>query len=483
MFTWNGDKDSSEKRLAMGLKPVLHVSNSGKSSAEVIVVSEEAFSYEMLADFSAVVLNAGKTTYRQVEKIKGDHRDSVYLKPLFIWTERPLLDEYILELIDGQIVGEPIIEYVTRFHGLIAKINDTIDNLVPFHGIKENDEYEIELKVIRHLYTRNKELKPIRSADTLHGYTYPVLQAFLASVTYQEFILVDFLKHRELVTGTFEDKIHHCPHCYCAYLNFREICYKCGSADLYVEDLIHHFRCAYEGPESDFFTENGLVCPKCHKVLKQIGVDFDRPSEIYTCNSCKQVFQDPDVDVKCINCGEDTVIDNVLERRIERYALTALGKTSAQNGIMFTLKDELKDTLEIVDYSVFKKVVDVERARIGRYKKSESSVIRISFNNYIELAAREGENLEHLNQDIGDAIKQLTRTSDLISFRNNTELLLLFTETTEEWSRHALNRIVETLQSLVENSTQMQLKMTTNVQQIRGDISIDELLRSLEKND
>lgn len=467
----------------MELKPILHISNSGKSSSEIVVLPEKEFSIDLLPDYSAVVLENSPELREQIGNIKRDNRDSVYLKPLFVWSERPLQDTYIIELIDGQIVAEPIIEYTTRFHALISKINDTITNLVPFHGVKDNDEYEIELKVIRHLYSRNASLTPLRSAETLHGYTYPIIQAFLGNGSYQEFILVDFLKNRELVAGSFVDKIHHCPHCYSSYLNFREICYKCGSADLYVEDLIHHFRCAYEGPESDFFTENGLVCPKCHKTLKQIGVDFDRPSEIYTCNSCKQVFQDPDIDVRCINCGEDTVIDNVLERRVEKYELTALGKTSAQNGIMFTLKDELKDTLDIVEYNVFKKVVDVERARIGRYKKSESSVLRLSFNNYIELAAREGENLEHLNQEIGEAIKKLTRTSDVISFRNNTELLLLFTETSEEWSKHALNRIVETLTSLVENSTQMQLDISTRVHQIKGNQSVDVILKSLEEND
>lgn len=468
----------------MEVRDILYVSDKPHKAMNGFNITPFAqFTLDLMVGYDALILDYNSDLLRQLQNIKKDNRDEVYLKPLFVWSDAPLNNPFIEGIIDGQIVGESIVDYAVRYRGVIDKINDTVSSFVPFHGVKDNDEYEIELKVIRYLYARNKELTPLRSIDTQHGYTYPILQLYLGNSSYQEFILVDFLKNRDLVVGTFIDKIHHCPHCYSAYLNFREICYKCGSADLYKEDLIHHFRCAYEGPESDFFTEKGLVCPKCHKALKQIGVDFDRPSEIFTCNSCKQIFQDPDVDVKCINCGEETVIDNVLERRVERYYLTALGKTSAQNGIMFTLKDELKETLDIVDFSVFRKVVDVERARIGRYKKSKSSVIRLSFHNYIELAAIEGDNLEHLNQEIGEAIKQLTRTSDVISFRNNTELLLLFTETSEEWSIHALERIVETLKSLVKNSTNTELKISSKVIPITGEYSVDKLLTSLEPND
>lgn len=468
----------------MELEMILHITDVEHTETKGIhYTSFDTFTIEQITDAKAVVFDNHADLMNILLQVKKDNRDLVYLKPLFVWSDEHLSNPFLIEIVDGIIMGEKVQDYILRFSGMIDKINDTVKDLVPYHGIENNDEYGIELKAIRHLYSRGKELTPVRSSETMHGYTYPILQLYLGANSYQEFILIDFLKNRDMVVGTFVDKIHHCPHCYSAYLNFREICFKCGSADLYKEDLIHHFRCAYEGPESDFFTEKGLVCPKCHKALKQIGVDFDRPSEIYTCNSCKQVFQDPDVDVKCVHCGSDTVIDNILERRVEKYYLTALGKTSAQNGIMFTLKDELKDELDIVEFNVFKKMLEVERARIGRYKKSESSVIRITFHNYIELAAKEGDNLQHLNREIGEAIKRLTRTSDVISFRNNTELLLLFTETTKEWSSHALQRIIETLKSLILNSTQMELIISSKVIQIAGTDVAEKIIESLETND
>ena len=36
-----------------------------------------------------------------------------------------------------------------------------------------------------------------------------------------------------------------------------------------------------------------LICPKCHKKLRHIGVDYDRPAVVYTCNDCENSFTSP----------------------------------------------------------------------------------------------------------------------------------------------------------------------------------------------
>ena len=86
---------------------------------------------------------------------------------------------------------------------------------------------------------------------------------------------------------TFFDRLHMCGACGSSRFNVREECGKCGSPHLREEAYLHHFTCAYQGPDSDFRQGDDLICPKCRKELSHYSVDYDRPGSALICEACR----------------------------------------------------------------------------------------------------------------------------------------------------------------------------------------------------
>ncbi len=115
--------------------------------------------------------------------------------------------------------------------------------------------------------------------------------------------LVDRLSKEHLIETEFFDRLHHCPDCSSARLIVREECPSCKSAQLEEQSYLHHFRCAYQGPESDFLHGDDLQCPKCRRKLAHFGTDYDRPGLMLVCEGCASTTSEPHVAFSCSDCG------------------------------------------------------------------------------------------------------------------------------------------------------------------------------------
>jgi predicted RNA-binding Zn-ribbon protein involved in translation (DUF1610 family) len=132
-----------------------------------------------------------------------------------------------------------------------------------------------------------------------------------------------------LLERKFADKVTICPHCASARMTVRENCAQCGGADLVEEPIVHHFKCAYQGPERDFRRGRELVCPKCLQQLKNFSVDYDRPGSIGVCQSCGHLSTEHKVGFLCLDCGAQVGARHVNSRAIHSYRLTAAGRAVA----------------------------------------------------------------------------------------------------------------------------------------------------------
>lgn len=56
----------------------------------------------------------------------------------------------------------------------------------------------------------------------------------------------------------------------------------------------------------------GFICPKCHKTLRHIGIDYDRPASLYHCTDCDQTFLNPDTTALCTYCGTIAPVSEAL---------------------------------------------------------------------------------------------------------------------------------------------------------------------------
>jgi hypothetical protein len=144
----------------------------------------------------------------------------------------------------------------------------------------------------------------------------------------------------------FLDRLSLCPNCESHALNVREVCLSCASTNLKSIKALLHFRCGYVGPVSAFAQEaQGRRCPKCRKLLQDLGTDHDSPGEYFHCQACNAEFQVPDVGARCLSCGSrfaGTDMQRVLERDVFAYRLTALGTTALRDGRLLEQTRELR---------------------------------------------------------------------------------------------------------------------------------------------
>jgi len=134
-----------------------------------------------------------------------------------------------------------------------------------------------------------------------------------------------FLEAGYIEPVKFVERIHLCPVCQSSVLLFSECCGKCHSSNIHEEDMIHHFRCANISPESEYQYDGELRCPKCKRFLQHIGIDYDRPAKVYSCNECGATQMHSDMKVVCAVCGHTTQPDSLTPYDIKEYTFTQAG--------------------------------------------------------------------------------------------------------------------------------------------------------------
>ncbi|MDL2252272.1 hypothetical protein LJC12_05410, partial [Odoribacter sp. OttesenSCG-928-J03] len=164
------------------------------------------------------------------------------------------------------------------------------------------------------------------------------------------------------------DKVPLCRHCFSSHLVFTETCPYCQDSDIYLEESIHHFQCANISPESSYVKGDDLVCPKCRKKLRHIGVDYDRPSALYHCRICSHSFSKPKMRVTCTSCTSVSTPDSLLFFPVHERVYFTLEGVEA-----FTKNDSISDDTTayplLVDLHVYQSYV---RNRVAIYGMLEN---------------------------------------------------------------------------------------------------------------
>lgn len=136
---------------------------------------------------------------------------------------------------------------------------------------------------------------------------------------------LDLLAADRLVEIDFFDRMHVCGNCASSRFNVREECTACHSSQLTEESYIHHFRCAFQGPESDFRVGDDLICPKCRRELAHFGRDYDRPGLMVLCGACGAATSEPAVGFLCTDCGHKVDGDAIQTRDVHSATLSDEG--------------------------------------------------------------------------------------------------------------------------------------------------------------
>ncbi len=196
------------------------------------------------------------------------------------------------------------------------------------------------------------------------------------------------LREHDLLQREFFDRFFACPRCDSARLHVREECAKCRSADLTEEPYLHHFKCAYQGPESAFRSGDQLICPKCRRELSHFGFDYDRPGTMLVCQACGHAASEPIVGFVCLDCGAHADSEGCRTRDIYSYQLTEQGVGFAEHGRSFL--GQARDVLRFAELPIELIVALNAAAKRFNEEKVPFTLVNISYDNEREIVAEHG---------------------------------------------------------------------------------------------
>lgn len=296
------------------------------------------------------------------------------------------------------------------------------------------------LDILAMAWSRGVDLMAAFDPSLPQAVAWPLLEGLGATrELLEELADSDLLKRRPF------DMLHVCGHCGSSRLHVREECTACRSGNLRTESLIHHYRCAHQGPAEAFERPNGgLVCPKCTHELRHYGVDYDRPAEIHRCGDCGQITDEPAVGFICMDCGKRTDAALAERRSWFHYALTPQGVAALRNGALpaRSLGGALARIAGTYGMRDFRLMADFMRANAERYRRPLAAAI-VDFANHDVLAERlGGGGMNRLLSMLAEIIAQTLRTTDIVTLSGH-RLFILFSETASDDVRRALERMDE----------------------------------------
>ncbi|KAA3613900.1 MAG: hypothetical protein DWQ05_16640 [Calditrichaeota bacterium] len=411
-------------------------------------------------DSSEIIILYAETyrwAYQALRQIRSSNRH--FIKPVFLnFGSAP---DGLSDLVDGYLKpSQSYQEFVIAFTPLIDLAREI--SILPSIGEHSTDVTYKEVLLLRFLLVRpDFKLDPNRNIASNIGYSYPVAKILFDVAKGSEHSFLEELKEANLLTTNLIDKVNLCPYCKHVQINFREVCPHCNSLKVREEITIHHFRCAYVGKESEFRKGHDLVCPKCTKILRHIGVDYDKPSEVLWCEDCNSNFSEPLLRCFCLNSGHVFPPEDTLLAEINEYKISQEGRRAAQEGYLpsMGLMDIFKKQLGFYKNEVFQEFLRVEFLRCQRYSYP-STVATLSL-----LTARqvlESELTTHTRQfreDFSSILHSTFRSTDLFTDISSEKILILFSNTTSEAVKIAFDRLHHELYNAFQVKIDLEYKI------------------------
>lgn len=414
---------------------------------EIVLVSDfSAFDMKKAPLYDAVILDFTdkKGCLELLKTIRSSFIESIYLLPVFILSIIEIKDDEIGQLSDG-VINNIQTDSINSF---IEKVKVKRKQLKPFTPSPEIDKNLI--KLLRFSFTREKSLLPVKDRHSIIGYKYPLINLALDSKDAgAEMKAITKAVEEGFFSAKFIDRMHLCGKCYSGFLNYKEVDPETGDAHLETENIIHHFSCAYVGPESDFVREDKLICPKCTKTLRHIGVDYDKPSVMYHSIESDRYFQDPEMKAECLNCGHINDIEGLVQYDLFELSLTDEGIDEA---IQPTGSQSAADTVYsgYITYATFGTFLRFEIERVKSSQKNSSiGLLRPGITSEIENDL--GHQYQKLIEEISAFVVNNTTASHILS-RSVNSFFILMPETPLDKCNMAMDKMKKSLKTLLENN-------------------------------
>ncbi|HEY8140076.1 MAG TPA: restriction endonuclease [Nitrososphaera sp.] len=144
------------------------------------------------------------------------------------------------------------------------------------------------------------------------------------------------------------DYIRKCSYCGHHGLLLKISCPLCGSTNTDQGKVIEHLNCGNIDLESHFISADGggLVCRKCKKRLKAIGVDYVKPGSYCICLSCNKLSPEGRTQPICLNCARSLAADELKVEPLFAFVVEPQGLSMYLDDSDRDLKNSIAGALE-----------------------------------------------------------------------------------------------------------------------------------------
>ena len=238
-------------------------------------------------------------------------------------------------------------------------------------------------RLLGRIYLSGRDLRPAYAADEAGLVAYNAVLA--PDIVEQE---AKKLVQSQFLTCTFFDRFLRCSRCQSSRLNVREECPDCRSPNITEQAYLHHFRCAYQGPESDFKQGDDLVCPKCRQEMAHFSIDYDKPGSVMVCSACTHASSEPAVGLLCIDCESHYDGDAIESHDVFSYQLTNRAHAYLETGR--ALLGRKREAMRFAELPV--ELIVALNAELRQYSEKDISfaLVDISYRNKSEIEHEHG---------------------------------------------------------------------------------------------
>ena len=269
-------------------------------------------------------------------------------------------------------------------------------------------------QLLARMFVSGRRLEPAYDAQSSTLVTYNTILGGRPVVAEAEALCA-----QQFLRRMFFERFHLCSRCGSSRLNIREECPKCRSSELAEKPYLHHFICAYQGPESEFRRGNDLVCPKCRRILTSFSIDYERPGVMMECGSCGHASSEPAIGFVCLDCRAHMDAESCSTYDIFSYELTEEGIGLIQYGS--SLLGEARNLLRFTELPLELVVALNSAAKRYNGEAIPFTLLNIVYQNEREIAAEHGA-------------RQFTKARDL--FLENLRAALASTDVVVKGQSH-----------------------------------------------
>ncbi len=271
---------------------------------------------------------------------------------------------------------------------------------------------------------------------------------------------LEVLANQDLLKRQHFMRTHACGKCASARLNVYEACPACGSSDLFEEILIHHYRCGCQEAESHYIQDDLLICPKCRRELRHLGVDYGKPGKIALCRGCSARNSMPSTNFVCLDCSAVMPAEGAAATDWYHYDLTDSGLGAQYEGRL--PQSEFSPLLDQAPRAYSPRefqLLAMQEMRVAQQYQQTFSVARISFPNLDAIRRERGlVAVEAVFRRAVDMIVKTVRPRDFVGISGGRFVFIGLAAITDSGVRRLEDRIRKTV-----HDTEARLELTVEV--------------------